>query len=133
MSIKKFRNNSILKFIALMLFVMPLQSCIYLVVGGVGVLGGYIVSPDTVEGMIEVDIESLWDTTVEIVSIMGIIEEQDDHAMMIQSVINDAKITISVIEVNESTVKLSVKARKHMLPRVSIAQDVYAKIVSHML
>ncbi len=27
--------------------------CIYLVVGGIGALGGYVVSPDTVEGVSE--------------------------------------------------------------------------------
>ena len=109
-----------------------LSGCIYLVVGGIGAVGGYIVSPDTVEGITENDIEAVWDTAVEMVSIMGLIEEKNEVGGMLLANINGAKITVTILSLSPTTTKVTVKARKAYLPKISLAQDVFVKIMSRL-
>jgi hypothetical protein len=112
--------------------VLSMSGCIYLVVGGVGAVGGYIVSPDTVEGLTEHDRLAVWDAAMEVVSIMGIIEEDDKDAATINAKVNGADVTIMITPVGQSTVKLSVKARKYYLPKISLAQDIFVKIMNYL-
>ena len=108
------------------------SGCVYLVVGGIGAVGGYIVSPDTVEGITDNDVALVWDTAIETVSIMGLIDESEEASGMILASIHGAKITITIVSLNVSTTKLTVKARKSFLPRISLAQDVFVKIMSRV-
>ena len=109
-----------------------LSGCAYLVVGSIGALGGYVISPDTVEGVTGNDAESVWDATVDIVSVMGTIEEEYKNTGLLMARVNRAKVTIAVIALNSSTTKLTVKARKFKLPKITVAQDVFVKIMSSL-
>ncbi len=119
---------------AILLFTLLFSStgCIYLIVGGVGAVGGYIVSPDTVEGLTEHDQLAVWDAAIEIVSIMGLITEENKDAATIVARINGAEVTIMMTPISDQAVKLSVKSRKLHLPRISIAQDVFVKIMNYL-
>lgn len=109
------------------------SGCIYLVVGGIGAVGGYVVSPDTVEGLTEYDELDLWDASFEVASVMGVIKKQSEGVGEIQALINGATVNITVEPLSEDTSKLSVKSRKYHLPKISVAQDVFVKIMTKML
>jgi len=124
---KKFLNT------LLMIPVMfNLSGCVYLVVGGIGALGGYVVSPDTIEGITENDSLTVWDSSIEVISIMGLIQEQQEEIGLIVAKINRAEVTITITAINETTTKVSVKARKAYMPRISMAQEVYVKVMSYL-
>ena len=108
------------------------SGCVYLVVGGIGAVGGYIVSPDTVEGITSNDVALVWDTAIETTSVMGLINESEESGGIILASIHGAKITITIVSLSVSTTKLTVKARKSFLPRISLAQDVFVKIMSRV-
>ena len=114
------------------LLAVCLGGCVYLAIGGVGALGGYIVSPDTVEGLAESGTAQVFDTAVEIVSIMGLVESKNEAGGVIRARINGASVTVMIMEMSSSSAKLSVKARKHTLPKISLAQDVFVKIMSRV-
>ena len=122
----------ILAIISLPLMITFFSGCVYLVVGGLGALGGYVVSPDTVEGITAEDHTTVWDEAVKIVSIMGLIDEQNDGGGIIVSRINGTKVTINIVPMGASSTKLSVKARRAFFPRINVAQDVYIKIMSNL-
>lgn len=124
--------NRVKSILCVPLLAVCLSGCIYLAVGGVGALGGYIVSPDTVEGLAESDTAQVFDTAVEIVSIMGLVESKNEAGGVIKAGINGASVTVMITEMNSSSVKLGVKARKHYLPKISLAQDVFVKIMSRV-
>ena len=107
-----------------------LSGCVYLVVGGIGALGGYIVSPDTIEGITENDALTVWDAAIEVITIMGLIEQEYEETGLIIAKINKATVTVTISSINETTTKVTVKARKAYLPRISTSQDVYVKIMS---
>ena len=125
-------NCRIRSLLGVPLLAVCLSGCIYLAIGGVGALGGYIVSPDTVEGLAESSAGQVFDTAVEIVSIMGLIESKNEAGGVIKASINGAGVTVMIVEMSSSSVKLSVKARKHYLPKISLAQDVFVKIMSRV-
>ena len=129
-SMRKLRQK-LITFFTMCLLVFN-SGCVYLVVGGIGAVGGYIVSPDTVEGITSNDIDMVWDTAIETISVMGLIEESEEAAGMILASVHAAKITVTMVTLSESTTKLTVKARKAFLPRISLAQDVFVKIMSRV-
>jgi len=117
--------------VLLSVLIFATNGCIYVVVGGLGALGGYVASPDTVEGLVSsTSFDTVWDAAIEIVSIMGIIEEQNESGGVILAKIQGAKVTLMVYNLSASTIKLSVKARKALLPKIKLAQDIYVKVVS---
>jgi len=114
-------------------FILLQSGCVYLVIGGIGAVGGYVVSPDSVEGIItEHDQLAVWDAAVEIVSIMGIIEEKNENGGIIVAKVQGAKVTLTIINLSESAVKLNVKSRKTLLPKISVSQDVFVKVVNFL-
>ena len=104
------------------------SSCIYLVAGGVGALGGYAISPDTVEGETESDYDTLWDSASEVLSIMGTVYTKDYKLGTLSGSVSGAKVVVDLSQVSSDEVRLRVKARKNMLPNIKIAQDVFVKI-----
>ncbi|MBF0480005.1 MAG: hypothetical protein HQL26_11030 [Candidatus Omnitrophica bacterium] len=112
--------------------VFSFSGCIYLIVGGLGALGGYVVSPDTVEGLTNNDRKSVWENAKEIVTVMGTPLEEMKDSGVITAKIQGAKVEIAIVPVSDKTVKVRVKARKAGLPKISVAQDVFVKIMSRM-
>ena len=107
--------------------------CAYVIVGGLGAVGGYVASPDTVEGIISIkQYEEVWNATVEMVSVMGIINERSDAGGVIDAKINGARVKIKVMRITSTSTKISVKARKTFLPRIKLAQNIYIKIVNYL-
>ena len=133
MSFRSLRQKS-LTGILMCLLMFALNGCIYLVVGSVGALGGYVISPDTVEGMItNQEFLDVWDAVYETISVMGVIEEQSEAGGMIIADVQGVRVTVSVVQLGESTIKLNVKARKAFLPKIKVAQDVYIKIERYLI
>ena len=104
--------------------------CVYLVIGGVGAVGGYAISPDTVEGNVGGNtFADVWQAAVETISIMGVIEEKNDISGVLIARVQNAHVTVTVSEAIVDNVKLRVKARRGMMPKIKLAQDIYTKIV----
>lgn len=114
------------------LLVLSSSGCVYMIIGGIGALGGYVVSPDTVEGVSNNEASAAWDAAVDVISIMGTISEQQQEAGIIIAHVQGAKVTVTISSINQSNIKLTVKARKSFLPKISIAQDVFVKIMTHL-
>ena len=106
------------------------SGCFYLVLSGVAAAGGYAVSPDTIQGETEKDYDQTWDAAVEVVSIMGTISSQSRELGKIVALVNDSKITINVVQLTTSSVRLKVKARKSFFPSLPNAQNVYVKVMN---
>ncbi len=108
------------------------SGCVYLVVGGIGALGGYVVSPDTVEGVTGYDTDELWDAVEEVVSVMGTISESKEASGLLIARVGGAKVTITVASAGKSSSKLTVKSRKGFLPKIAVSQDVYTKVITRL-
>ncbi len=111
--------------------VFSFSSCVYCVVGGLGALGGYVISPDMVEGtIVDRDYDEIWKTSVEVLSAMGMLEQESEGIGMLQARLEGARVQVQVIRMGKKAVTVNVKARQSIFPKVKIAQQVYVKIVS---
>lgn len=117
-------------FILAVLLAFSGSGCVMLAVGAAGVVGGYVISPDTVEGSIARSLEETWMSAQEITGIMGKIVEENANLGVLVAEISAARVTVTLVAINASTTKLTVKARKSFMPKIDLAQDVYIKIVN---
>ncbi len=108
---------------------ISLSGCVYLVVGSIGALGGYVVSPDTVEGSTLHDGQTVWEQSLEVLEIMGTIREKSEDSQIVLADVNGTRVTVSVIPMGPNQTTLRVKSRKMMFPKISISQNVYVKIM----
>ena len=116
----------------LLLLPLAFSGCVWLVVGGVGALGGYVISPDTVEGVASHSSEELFASAVKVVGIMGHIQAKNKTAGEISAQIAGAEVQVTVVAMNTQTARVRVKARKFFLPKIQTAQDVYIKIIEQL-
>lgn len=91
-----------------------------------------MISPDTVEGYVGRDAVDVWQAAVEIVSIMGTIQEENQESGLLRARIVNTEVTILIYEMRPLTTRMIVKARKYHLPRIKTAQDVYTKIITYL-
>lgn len=117
-----------------MTLVFSSSGCAPIVIGAlaVGAVGGYVVSPDTVAGTVARSLGEAWDAAHEIAAIMGTIVEDNERAGEIIANINGSRVTITLVTLNASSTKMSIKARKSFMPKIDLAQDVYTKIMKQM-
>jgi hypothetical protein len=108
------------------------SGCIWLVVGGVGAVGGYAVSRDTFEGVSSKGQEELMASAHKVLSIMGTIQDERPKEGEIKATVYGNSVTVEVIQINLTTSKLRVKARKDLLPSVGVAQEIYTKIMNQL-
>jgi hypothetical protein len=108
------------------------SGCIFLVVGGVGAVGGYAVTRDTFEGVSSKGQEEIMTAAHKVMSIMGTITDERPKDGEIVGLVNGNHVTIEVIQINLTTSKLRVKARNAIFPRIAVAQEVYTKIMNQL-
>ena len=129
------RTQAIRKFLLAALVTglsLSLSGCFYLVLGGLGAVGGYAVSPDTVEGTSDRDSEEVWDAAVTVANIMGNITRQSEKEGKLEAIINNSRVNISVMQFTKKKSKILVKARKSFFPNIATAQDVYIKVINQL-
>ena len=100
--------------------------------GTAGAVGGYAVSRDTFEGVSSKGQEELVTATHKVLAIMGTITDERPKDGEIVATVNGAHVTVTIIQINLTTSKLRVKARKDLLPCRSIAQEIYTKIMNQL-
>lgn len=130
---KRFKSRRVF-FPAVLLFfnIIFSSGCVYLIIGGLGAVGGYVVSPDTVEGVLGYGDNEIWDSAIEVIGLMGSMEERSDQTGSLIARINGSRVTINIISFSQNSTMLRVKARRSFFPRISVAQDVFIKIVKSL-
>ncbi len=128
---KRWRNRI---FALFLLLTLPLGvgGCGVVLIAGLGALGGYAITPDTVEGVTGYGEQELYASANDILAIMGTVSEQSKSGGHIVAQVNGAKVTLDLIPASKNSTKLRVKARRGMFPKMAIAQDVYMKIVRRL-
>lgn len=117
---------------ALVLLMLPVVSgCAPLIIGSaVGVLGGYAVSRDTIEGETDLEYEQLWDAAVTVARIRGTIKSQDHTKGYIYAHIESSKVWINLYSLTKATTRVKVRSRnKFHFPNLKLAQDIFVKVI----
>lgn len=104
--------------------------CAPLLIGAaVGGVGCYAVSKDTVLGETDKSYDSVWDAVVTVSKIRGTIKHEDSGRGYLVLNADGSKVWIRLVRLTRSTVRLRIQARKFHLPNLTLAQDIYTKIM----
>ncbi len=96
---------------------------------GAGALGGYAISKDTIQGNTDKTFESVWQASLAAVSEMGAVTGQDRETGLIVGEVQKSDVRVTVEQLTERSVQLSVKARRNLLPNLSLSEKVFVKIL----
>lgn len=99
-----------------------------------GAAGGYAISKDTIEGMLEKPFDQVYDASREAVRYEGFIRSENPTQGKILADVRNSKVDIDIRQMTERAVRLRVRARTgyNLLPDVKLANEIYNKIFSKL-
>lgn len=117
-------------FACLALIALASSGCAALLLGvAAGGVGMYAASSDAIQGESVMSYETLWHAAREVSRIRGTISKEDYKAGVIELDAESSKVWIRVIRLTSETTRLRVAARKFKLPNLTLAQDMFLKIM----
>ncbi|MDP3723994.1 MAG: DUF3568 family protein [Candidatus Omnitrophota bacterium] len=118
--------------VMLMAASLGLSGCALFLVGA-GVAGGYAISKDAVQNVLDLPKEHVYDHALAVAKEMGMVALEDRAHGHIKAEIQDVNVTITVKPLTKKTVQLVVQGRNDFLmPKVDVAQEVYTKILERL-
>ena len=112
---------------------VSLTGCAWLVVGGIGAVGGYAVTRDTMQGEYDAKFSDAWKAAQTVCSTLGVITSRDTGSGVISATVDNAKVKVMLYQITPEAIRLKVKARKGLFPRLGTAEKVFVKIVQHLM
>ncbi|MCX5706119.1 MAG: hypothetical protein NTW13_00335 [Candidatus Omnitrophica bacterium] len=120
----------ITSFLVIVFMLNFILGCAPLIIGAaVGGVGCYAVSKDTVQGDTDKSYDSVWDAIAQVSRIRGTIKQEDSGRGYLVLAADGSKVWIRLIRLTRATVRLRISARKFHLPNLTLAQDLYGKIM----
>jgi hypothetical protein len=108
------------------------SGCWFLVIGGAGAVGGYAATQDTFQGVSSKGQDELLAAAQKVLSIMGTITDDRPKDGEIVATVYGNHVVVDVVQINLTTSRLRVKARKDLLPSREVAQEIYTKIMNQL-
>jgi len=106
------------------------SGCAALLIGvAAGGVGMYAASSDAIQGESVMSYETIWHAAREVARIRGTISKEDYNAGVIELDADSSKVWIRVVKLTSETTRLRVAARKFKLPNLTLAQDLFLKIM----
>lgn len=119
-----------LHYFLILFLLFNLSGCAPLIVGvAVGGITAYAVSRDTMQGETDKSYDSIWDAALRVARIRGTIVEEDSLKGCIELKAESSRVYINVIKLTPSANRLKVRARKYHFPNLTLAQDIFTKII----
>ena len=106
---------------------LSLTGCAAVLIGA-GVAGGFAISKDTAKLERDTSYRRAWSASLDVIEDMGVVESHDKTAGTIEATVQGAKINATVSQLTDSTVQVTVKARKNLLPKINLAMDIVNRI-----
>ncbi len=122
-------KRSALILLLLSLALVNLSGCVFIVGGAAGALGAYGLSKDTIAGDTDTPYDNLWNSAMTISRARGTVTKEDNLQGIIELKADTSRVWIQLIRITQMSTKVQVSARKHHLPNLSLAQDIYIKIL----
>jgi Protein of unknown function (DUF3568) len=120
------KTAMVITMVASILAVPLFSGCFALLAGGAI---GYGVSPDSVKANFDTSYDRAYDVSLDVTKAMsGTINMTDQTTGWIKSTSEGYDVAIHIVKLTESTVQVTVSARKFATPRVQFARNVLAKI-----
>ncbi len=101
---------------------------------GAGATGGYAISKDEIEGMLDKSYNDVWKASEQVLRKDGLVTLSLKDKGQIDGEIESSKIEIRVDQLTPKTVRLRVKGRKvkNLFPDIKKAQNTFNKIMREL-
>ena len=110
-------------------WVLPATSgCAILLVGG-GAVAGYAASRDSVTMDLDEPLDRVWRAALEELRSQGSLKRENANRRRLDARIQQADVVVTLKQLTSSTVRVVVRARKNLLPKVEVAQAVSVAIL----
>ena len=120
------------KFLCFILSLFVVSGCIPVILGA-GVVTGYALSNDSAMGNINVGYHDLWVACKDILdSERADIIDAKESSGVIKAKISDVNFTLKIDSLSDDVQRLKISARKYLVPKPYVAQDIFAKIAKSL-
>ncbi len=99
---------------------------------GAGAVAGYAISRDHVEVLVEHPYNQVWAACVEETKRVVVLKETDQDTGRIEGTTQGTHVVVTLQPISDTTIKIIVKARKHMLPNTDVAQRLAIRIARRL-
>ena len=116
----------------LLLATVLIMGCVPVLVG-TGVVTGYVLSNDSAMGNINIGYHDLWIACRDRLESSGAdILLARESSGIIKAKMSEVRIAVKIESISSDIQRLKVSARKYLLPKPYIAQDIFTKIVKDL-
>ena len=102
---------------------------IFIVSAAVGALGGYAASKDTIQGETDKNYEAIWNSALSVAKIRGTVKYEDSMKGYLEFEAESSKVYVRLLRLTQATTRVRVSARKYHLPNLTLAQDIFVKVM----
>ncbi len=128
MNVKKFGIFSLL-----LVSLLSLSGCIFVIAGSLGAVGGYAITRDTIQGEYDAKYSDAWSSTLNVCNMFGTLSTKDQSKGTVEALIDKAKVKVEITQLTPEAIRVKVKARKGIFPRLGTAEKVFVKIVQQLI
>jgi len=112
----------------ILLLSFSFSGCVLLLVGAAGT-GGYALSKDSAEGIVEAPYDRVWRSTVKVFDKDGIIKVQDENHGRLEAEVDKVEMKVQVDRVGKNSARLKITGRKNLMPKAKQAEAEFVKII----
>ena len=110
-----------------------LSGCVFLIAAGAGAVGGYAITRDTIQGDYDADTRDAYLAAVEVCGMMGTVMAKSQSLGSVEATVNNANVTVSITQLTKEAIRVKVKARRGIFPRLGTAERVFVNIISQLM
>jgi len=121
--------------LGLMFFLALAQvsGCVVLIATSVGAVGGYAITRDTIQGEYDVGLRDAFRASKEVCGMLGTVVADSASLGEVQATVDQARVTVTLTQLTREAIRIKVKARRGLFPRLGTAERVFTKIVSQLM
>lgn len=112
---------------------VSLSGCFFLVASSIGAVGGYAITRDTIQGEYDAKYDAAWKAALNACNMLGAVSNRDSTKGIVEALVDKAKIKIEIAQLTPVAIRVKVKARKGLFPRLGTAEKVFVKIVQQLI
>ena len=112
-----------------LLSMATLPGCAPILIAAAGATAGYAVSRDSVVMDLDKPWTLLWGAALEETKAQGLVKREDSKRGRIEATVQEVNVVISLKQLTASTIRVKVRARKLLMPKVEVAQQLAVAIV----
>jgi len=114
--------------LALISSLLSFSGCALLLIGGAAT-GGYALSTDSAEGIVDHKYSQVWDAVEKVFNEKGIVTLQDEKHGRLEAEVDGIAMKAYLDRVGKDSSKLKISGRKNFLPKAKQAEEIFVKIL----